>query len=83
VPSIVSDVSAALEELLRNRFPQDIIEPVGKGEFGGDVIQHVNGAMGATSGIILWEFKRTKNWSDSWLSKLRELSGKLGDDGVR
>ena len=62
----------ALEELLRNRFPQDIIEPVGKGEFGGDVVQYVNGAMGATSGVILWEFKRTKNWSDGWLPKLRQ-----------
>jgi hypothetical protein len=62
----------ALEELLRSRFPQDIIEPVGKGEFGGDVVQHVNGAMGATSGVILWEFKRTKNWSDGWLPKLRD-----------
>jgi hypothetical protein len=62
----------ALEDLLRNRFPQDIIEPVGKGEFGGDVVQYVNGAMGATSGTILWEFKRTKNWSDGWLPKLRQ-----------
>jgi hypothetical protein len=62
----------ALEELLRNRFPQDIIEPIGKGEFGGDVLQHVNGVMGTTSGLILWEFKRTKNWSDGWLAKLRQ-----------
>jgi hypothetical protein len=62
----------ALEELLRSRFPQDIIEPIGKGEFGGDVLQYVNGAMGATSGIVLWEFKRTKAWSDSWLPKLRQ-----------
>ena len=29
-------------------------------------------ALGATAGIILWEFKRTKNWSDGWLAKLRE-----------
>lgn len=62
----------ALEELLRSRFPQDIIEPVGKGEFGGDVVQYVNGAMGTSSGIILWEFKHTKNWSDGWLPKLRQ-----------
>jgi hypothetical protein len=62
----------AFEELLRNRFPHDIFEPVGKGEFGGDVIQHVNAAVGAPSGIILWEFKRTKTWSDSWLPKLRQ-----------
>ena len=62
----------ALEELLRSRFPQDLIQPVGKGEFGGDVVQYVNGAMGATSGVILWEFKRTKAWSDGWLPKLRQ-----------
>lgn len=61
-----------LEALLRNKFPADIIEPVGKGEFGGDIIQRVNAALGDTAGIILWEFKRTKNWSDAWLAKLRD-----------
>ena len=61
-----------LEALLKNKFPADIIEPVGKGEFGGDIVQRVNAALGATAGIILWEFKRTKNWSDGWLAKLRE-----------
>lgn len=61
-----------LEGLLRNRFPADIIEPVGKGEFGGDIIQRVNGALGETVGIILWEFKQTKAWSPLWLPKLRD-----------
>jgi hypothetical protein len=61
-----------LEELLRASFPLDLIEPVGKGEFGGDVVQHVNSALGQAAGVILWEFKNTKNWSDGWLSKLRE-----------
>jgi hypothetical protein len=60
-----------LEAILRARFPQDVIEPVGKGEFGGDVLQHVIGPAGQTCGTILWETKRTKNWSDSWLTKLR------------
>jgi hypothetical protein len=27
--------------------------------------------MGQPCGAILWETKRTKNWSDGWLSKLR------------
>lgn len=62
----------ALEELLRSRFPQDVIEPVPKGEFGGDLVQHVNGVTGTAAGVILWEFKRTKNWSDSWIPKLRQ-----------
>jgi hypothetical protein len=61
-----------LETLLRSKFPADIIEPVGKGEFGGDIIQRVNAALGDAAGVILWEFKRTKNWSDGWLAKLRD-----------
>ncbi len=61
-----------LENLLRSKFPLDTIEPVPKGEFGGDVIQRVIGANGQHSGTILWESKRTKNWSDTWLPKLRK-----------
>lgn len=61
-----------LENLLRMKFPYDAIEPVPKGEFGGDVLHRVVGAGGQTGGTILWEFKRTKNWSDPWLVKLRD-----------
>lgn len=61
-----------LESLLRSRFPRDNIEPVPKGEFGGDVIQKVIGPLNQHCGSILWEIKRTKHWSDSWLSKLRD-----------
>jgi hypothetical protein len=60
-----------LEALLGSRFPLDILEPVAKGEFGGDVLQRVVGPAGQTCGAILWETKRTKNWSDAWLPKLR------------
>ena len=61
-----------LEAALRVKFPRDIIEPVPKGEFGGDVLQRVIGPAGQMCGTILWETKRTKNWSDTWLPKLRE-----------
>ena len=61
-----------LEDLLRAKFPFDTIEPVPKGEFGGDVLHRVVGTGGQPGGTILWESKRTKNWSDSWLVKLRE-----------
>jgi hypothetical protein len=67
-----------LEELLRGRFPSDTIEPVGKGELGADVIQQVNGAIGQPAGIILWETKRTKAWSDGWLAKLRDDQRRSG-----
>jgi hypothetical protein len=62
----------ALEELLSAKFPKDIIEPVPKGEHGGDIMHRVSGPLGKSCGKILWESKRTKNWSDSWLGKLRE-----------
>ena len=61
-----------LENLLRVKFPLDSIEPVAKGEFGGDVLQRVISQTGQPSGAILWESKRTKNWSDGWLTKLRD-----------
>jgi hypothetical protein len=61
-----------LEAVLRARFPRDLFEPVGKGEFGGDLIQRIIGPGEQVCGTILWEAKRTKNWSDGWLPKLRE-----------
>ncbi|PSJ16839.1 DUF2130 domain-containing protein [Nitrosomonas supralitoralis] len=60
-----------LENLLRMKFPYDAIEPVPKGEYGGDVLHRIVGTGGQPCGVILWEFKRTKNWSDAWLVKLR------------
>lgn len=61
-----------LEALLAAKFPRDTIQPVPKGEFGGDVLQRVIGPANQVCGTILWESKRTKNWSDGWLPKLRE-----------
>ncbi len=61
-----------LEGLLTTKFPLDQIVPVPKGEHGGDILQHVVGPFGQPCGTLLWESKRTKNWSDGWLTKLRE-----------
>jgi hypothetical protein len=61
-----------LESILTARFPFDNIEPVPKGEFGGDALQRVVSPTGQACGTILWESKRTKNWSDGWLTKLRD-----------
>jgi len=69
-----------LEEVLRARFPSDVIEPVAKGELGADVIQRVNEALGVRAGVILWESKRTKNWSHGWLAKLRDDQRRCGAD---
>ncbi len=61
-----------LEALLSSKFPLDHIQPVAKGEFGGDALQRVTSPLGQVCGAILWESKRTKHWSDGWLVKLRE-----------
>jgi len=61
-----------LETMLTTKFPMDQIQPVPKGEYGGDVLHRVVGPFGQPCGTILWESKRTKNWSDGWLIKLRE-----------
>ncbi len=61
-----------LEAMLRARFPRDLIEPVPKGQHGGDIVHRVVAADGRVAGAILWETKRTKSWSDLWLAKLRE-----------
>lgn len=65
-------LETALEELLRQHFPFDEITPVPKGIHGGDVTHTVRDASGTVCGSILWESKRTKNWSDGWLPKLRD-----------
>jgi hypothetical protein len=61
-----------LESLLRAAFPHDGVEPVPKGEHGGDLIHRVIGPNARICGTILWESKRTKSWSDEWLCKLRD-----------
>ena len=69
-----------LETTLRARFPRDLIAPVPKGEFGGDVLQQVMGPLDQPCGMLLWEAKQTKNWSDAWLGKLRDDQRKARAD---
>ncbi|MBS4029558.1 MAG: DUF2130 domain-containing protein [Ignavibacteriales bacterium] len=61
-----------LENLLRLKFRTDDIAPVPKGVKGGDVIHKIITQLGNYCGTILWESKRTKNWSDGWVQKLKE-----------
>lgn len=61
-----------IEQLLRAQFRADEIEPVAKGTRGADALQRVYGPSGQRSGTILWESKRTKNWSDVWVPKLKD-----------
>ncbi len=60
-----------LEEILGECFPFDTIEEVGKGVEGADCIQVIKNASGKECGKIIYESKRTKNWSNAWVDKLK------------
>lgn len=60
------------EAALAAAFRDDDIEPVAKGVKGGDIYQTVKSSRGTTCGVILWEIKRTKNWTDGWVPKLKQ-----------
>jgi hypothetical protein len=60
-----------LEEILRNTFPFDKIEEVAKGIRGADCVQTVRNQFGNEAGIIIYESKRTKDFSAEWIEKLK------------
>ena len=61
----------ALEELLRASFPFDEIREVGKGVRGADCIQTVRNNFGQECGKIIFESKRTRDFSQDWIEKLK------------
>ena len=65
-----------LEEKLRAQFPNDEFLPIPKGIEGGDIWQKVK-YQGKIVGSILWETKRTKAWSNGWITKLKDDCAKI------
>ena len=61
-----------LEELLKSTFPFDNIGEVGKGVRGADCIQTVRNKFGQDCGKIIYESKRTKDFSNDWIDKLKK-----------
>ena len=61
-----------LEELLTSTFPFDEIKEIAKGINGADILQVVRTQTGQSCGTIVWESKRTKNWSAGWIQKLKD-----------
>ena len=62
----------ALEELLRSTYPFDEIKEVPKGVRGADSIQMVRNASQQVCGSIVYESKRTKNFANDWIDKLKQ-----------
>ena len=69
-----------LEELLQSTFPFDKIEEVGKGIRGADCIQIVRNQFGNEVGKIIYESKRTKDFANDWIEKLKTDMRSLGAD---
>lgn len=70
----------ALEEMLRAAFPFDAISEVGKGVRGADCIQTVRNQFGQECGRIIYESKRTKDFSREWIEKLKADMRSQGAD---
>lgn len=62
----------ALEALLRNLFPFDQVEEVPKGVKGADCILHIRNPLAQACGSIIFESKRTKQFSADWIDKLKD-----------
>lgn len=60
-----------IEEVLKEMFRLDHIAEVPKGFNGADIIQTVIDRQGNNCGTIIYESKRTKNFSNEWLEKLK------------
>jgi hypothetical protein len=68
----------ALEEMLRNTFPFDLVTEVGKGVRGADCIQTVRNNFGQECGQIIYESKRTTSFANEWIEKLKADMRNLG-----
>ncbi|SFV65635.1 hypothetical protein MNB_SV-12-217 [hydrothermal vent metagenome] len=73
----------AIESWLSSQFPFDSIDEVKKGAFGADCVQTIHTRELQNCGIICYESKNTKAWSDGWITKLKQdMLGVNADIGV-
>ena len=71
-----------LEKILRECFPIDEFEPVPKGKRGADIIHKVKTENLKYCGTIIWEAKNAANWSEAWVSKLKDDQRQTGGETV-
>ncbi len=70
----------AIESWFSSQFPFDTVEEVKKGAFGADCIQTVHTRELQNCGVICYESKNTKAWSDGWITKLKQDMLKVNAD---
>ncbi len=69
-----------IESWLASQFPFDNIDEVKKGAFGADCIQTIHTRELQNCGVICYESKNTKAWSDGWIAKLKQDMLKVNAD---
>lgn len=69
-----------LEDILKSGFPFDKVIPVGKGVRGADCIQIICNPFGNECGKIIYESKRTKDFGNDWVEKLKADMRSQGAD---
>jgi len=73
----------AIEAWLSAQFPFDTISEVKKGAFGADCLQIVHTREAQNCGIICYESKNTKAWSQEWIKKFKsDMVNAKADIGV-
>ena len=70
----------AIESWLSSQFPFDSIEEIKKGAFGADCVQTIHTRELQNCGVICYESKNTKAWSDGWVTKLKQDMLKVNAD---
>ena len=70
----------AIELWLSAQFPFDMVDEVKKGAFGADCVQTIHTRELQNCGIICYESKNTKAWSDGWITKLKQDMLKVNAD---
>jgi len=70
----------AIESWLSSQFPFDTVDEVKKGAFGADCVQTIHTRELQNCGVICYESKNTKTWSDAWITKLKQDMIKVNAD---
>lgn len=69
-----------LEELLKQSFPFDVLQPVAKGIRGADCTLTIRNTNGLNAGTIIFESKNTKEFANDWIEKLKADMRNIGAD---
>ena len=72
-----------IEKWLKTNFPSDEIVEIKVGQKGADIIQNINEFGFKNCGSIYYESKRTKNFNNKWIKKLKsDMQEKNANIGV-